>query len=187
MTGSDSNMYAGIRRDEVFSLNRDALFVARLCDDIKALESIGMDYKDIKRTIGTFNYVKVWTRTPQWLYPKLRLPTGYRWKDGTKQNKLNMLVVDDDLWLKPITIPGTHIDDPEIGMVKDFRSVAPKDVAYYLEAPFSYAILDFYKSQGVHLGYTNPILSAVDERVQARRMLVQSILHLYRNQIDYIQ
>ena len=149
MTGSDSNMYTGIRKDEVFSLNRDALFVARLCDDIKALESIGMDYKDIKRTIGAFNYVKVWTRTPQWLYPKLRLPTGYRWKD--------------------------------------FRSVAPKDVAYYLEAPFSYAILDFYKSQGVHLGYTNPILSAVDDRVQARQMLVQSILHLYRNQIDYIQ
>lgn len=171
-----------IHRDEIFSENRDNLFVARLCNDLAKLESIGMNYNDIKHTIGTFNYVKVWTRTPAWLYPKLKLPAGHKWQNGIKAGKLYMLVIGDDLWLKPVAIPGTHKDDPKIGMVKDFRKVAARDVASCLGIPFDTAILDFFKSQGLYLGYTVPVLKSAE---QAKQMLVDSIMHCYRYQHDW--
>lgn len=174
-----------IHRSEVFAPNRDELFLNRLCSDIFRLEQSGFSPDEIKKMLGTFNYVRVWINTPRFLYPTLSLPKGYVWKSGVKykcdygvkgySEKVTyvLLPIGRDLYIKGISVCGTNIDDPKIAIIKNWKKLKGVDVAkefdYYLRS----FILDFWKQNDLDLGFIEKITRKFD--------ITEAILKEYRS------
>lgn len=169
-----------IHRDEVFSPDRDELFLARLCEHIQMLENIGMSKENIRRTLGTFDYVRVWVNTPTFLYPVLKLPKGYTWKMGESHKTcvgetFTLLPIGKDLYIRGIEVPGTHIHDPKFGYIKDYKKLNGSDVANRLDIlGLDCVIMDFYHKNGLKLGFIQEItrpLNIADEWIKIYRMV----------------
>lgn len=174
-----------ICRDEVFSPNRDELFLNRLCNHISELQSVGMSDSDIKSVLGTFQYVRVYVNTPSFLYPCLKIPKGYSFtRDGIKvrykgnrgdSHTYYILPIGKDLYLKGVPVPGTHISDPQIAYVKDYKKLLGKDVANAFDNVLHDAILNFYKENGLRLGFIEPITHNLSDDI------INSIMRKYRS------
>lgn len=175
-----------IHRDEIFSPNRDELFLNRICEHISELQSIGMADNDIKATLGTFQYVRVYVNTPRFLYPCLRIPNGYSFtRDGIKVRRVGkgryesktwyILPIGNNLYIKGVGLPGTNISDPQICYVKDYKKLKGNDVANVFENELHDEILMFYKNNDLPLGFIEPITHSMSEYI------INSILSKYRS------
>lgn len=178
-------MGIGIDRNEVFATNRDELFMSRLANDISKLEQSGFQSEEIKRMIGTFPYVRVWANTPHFLYPVLKLPKGYIWKMGEKfkcdygchnhHNKVTyvFLPIGKDLYIKGVEVPGTHISDPKIVYIKNYKKLSGSEVAQHFDYNLSSIILDYWHKNNLDLGYVLPVTRKFD--------ITEAILKDYRS------
>lgn len=164
-------MNTRISREEIFSKDRDELFISRLCADMSRLSNAGFNDSEIKNIIGTFDYVRVYANTPSFLYPELKLPKGYAWRDGEK-HKITygkkdsvtyvFLPIGKDLWIKGITVAGTHIDDPKIAYISNYKSLNGKDVASHFDYALSSLLLNYWHDNGLDLGFIPKITRAFD-------------------------
>lgn len=64
----------------VWPENRDQVFLQWLIEDITALQEAGFSVKEIKKMLGSLDYVKIWAANPSWLFPITGLPKGFRWR-----------------------------------------------------------------------------------------------------------
>lgn len=169
-------MDTNINREEIFSSNRNELFLSRLSGDIEKLESIGLNKKDIKTILSTFAYVRVWANTPNFLYPALKLPKGYTWKSGeihkVSYSKVNsktyiFLPIDKDLYIKGFEVLGTNITDSKIAYIKDYKNIKGYDIlkAFCFDIYLKTELLNFWYENKLSLGFVEPILKPLEGRV----------------------
>ena len=110
-----------IRRDDLLGTDRDIKFFTRLNDDAGQLMDAGLPHEMVKRVLGSFDYVKAYVQLPENVYQVKALPKGVKWSSAIKlktqkydtgkkyskaQSTFWFLPIDNDLYMKPWTLPG---------------------------------------------------------------------------------
>ena len=165
-------------REVVWPENRDQVFLQWLAEDITALQDAGFSSKEIKKMLGSLDYVKIWAANPSWLFPITGLPKGVRWRDGQRfvQKRTRrsdgrtyiFLPVGEDLYVKGICAVGTHKSDYPGAKIKQYRKLASYEVTAQLsiygrfhDPFFESSVLTFWRSQGLRLfadpSYLHPL------------------------------
>ena len=148
---------------DIWREDRDEVFLNRLTKDITQLMDAGIPADIVWKVICQYKYVQAWANCPRWLWPVDKLPKGYKWSDGERHHikagkrcdarTIILLPVGDDLYVRD-----TFWKKSKKYRVRDFRRYAAKDIE--IEFSLSYGdfylsglILEFYKKQGLPLGY----------------------------------
>ena len=151
---------------------RNAQFIYRFSEDAARLFDCGFTQKEVKQMLCSLNYVKIWCRQPDWLFPAKKLPAGFKWSDGRKEkfkSKLEsqiytLLPVGDDLYIKGVAMAGMNIKDPKIVRIEQFREHTIAEMSVYFGNDFLMTVLSkFWKENGLRQGYIEPILKDLDE------------------------
>lgn len=160
--------------DVVWPENRDVNFINLLAADISRLQEAGFSDKEIKKMIGTLNYVRIWCKNPVWLHPVKSLPKGYKWADGTKfklkgvkrrgVENYTFLIIDDDLYIRGTYAVGMNIKDKPMVKIINFRNLSANDAVSGLGGSpfFEDSVLKFWKENELKLGLVVSYLKEVN-------------------------
>lgn len=159
-----------INTDEIYSEDRDTIFLNRLCKDISKFEEAGLSKNQIKGALANSSYVKAYIGNPTFLYPAKDLPKGYKWNLGTKYHNPKtkksdaetyvFLPIDDNLYIKGIRCVGTNVSDKDISYIKNYEELTVcKIFSKWDVSPFLHdCICDFWHKSGLKSGYIQPML-----------------------------
>lgn len=159
----------------VWKENRDEIFLARFSADIAKLIDAGVPVDIARKVVCQYEYVRLWTACPRWLWPVKKLPEGRKWSDGEKTHfkkrgrkgsarTIILLPIGDDLYIRDtehMEPPGAKSGESKGICIRNFRQYPGKDVASEFDRVLEGLILAFYKKHGLPFGYAPPIVQSV--------------------------
>lgn len=166
-------------------------FVEKYSRDYEAMQKMGLKEFEIKRALGTLQYVKDFIDTPEWLEYAKKLPKGFKWSEGTKYNhkggkrdvaeKYVFLIAEGDLYIRNMLYgkycyrkPNEdeddgwttyYIQDKRICKISNWKSMKANAVLDGLEGvmtPFlNNCILKFWNENGGKIGFQEEVIKEV--------------------------
>ena len=162
----------------------DNEFLTKYLEDVESLEKLGFPPLTAARMMSGSLYVRTWAKKPSVAVMVKKLPKGYKWTMGEKHiskggkkaisQSYTLLPIDSDLYIKGIAFAGSHISDPEIIKIVDFRKYTANEIILelmgascsgYSVDPFEETMIrSFWKANGLKQGSVISCLKDPTER-----------------------
>jgi hypothetical protein len=158
-------------------------FASEYIEKYEDLESLGYKSGEIRRMLGSMEFVKDFVDTPEWLECVYKLPKGNKWADGQRYSlkagpkndgeQYIFLQIGNDLYIKNILnwwatkkeedgFVFCAVKDKRICLIRDWRTMTAVCVVSGLRAnmtPYKEsAFFDFWKKNGGRIGFNETIL-----------------------------
>ena len=166
-------------------------FINRFVPLVEGMMNLGLTKQQALAAAATQKFVRDFADTPEWFVSAKGLPKGYKWSDGRKYSikggkrsagEIYIFVsIDEDLYIKGFFRDATFYAEDDVGkfkwykapkeirnqiiVIRKWKSLNANDVALKLHdgcSPFfRSSILDYWKENGVRVGFTEPIMKEI--------------------------